>query len=121
MGYYTTFTLNLSNAKAEWYERLEDEIAKMNVFEGGSIWGGYFASSKWYDAERDMLLLSARFPDVLFELEGDGEDSDDHWLHYYKGGRAMHNGIEVVRHEFDETLLDGEPIQDMGQRYSDER
>lgn len=121
MGYYTNFSLNLSGVKAGWRDRLEDEIARMDIFKDGNIEDGYFACAKWYGVESDMLLLSARFPDVLFELEGDGEDSDDHWLHYYKGGQAMHNGIEIVRHEFDETRLYGEPIQDMGQRYSYER
>lgn len=42
---------------------------------------------KWYDADRDMLELSKIFPDIIFRLRGQGDDSDDKWETYYNDGR----------------------------------
>ena len=84
MGYYTDYELSASYYKIDnngtrtevvpipelVLDCLEKEIDKMNIFEGGSISDTLWASAKWYDWEEDMLLLSKRFPDVLFYLMG---------------------------------------------------
>ena len=54
-----------------------------------------------------MLALSARFPDVVFQLYGDGEDSEDKWMTYYKNGRSQKDALRVIIEEdpFDESKL----------------
>ncbi|WP_281513170.1 hypothetical protein [Bacteroides acidifaciens] len=118
MSYYTEFSLNILEADKKWRDHIENEIEKMNVFTDGNYEDGYFAYEKWYDFDKDMRLLSTRFPGTVFELEGIGEEIDDHWLHYYKGGRVMRNGIEIIRHQFDESKLEGKICVDEGQLYS---
>ena len=69
MGYYTDYTLTASicTVGADSYTTatiphitlvsLEDEIEKMNIFDGGGyIEFGYYANAKWYDWEEDMCL-----------------------------------------------------------------
>ena len=118
MSYYTEFSLNISKEGNECRELIEKEIEKMDVFSEGNYEDGYFAYEKWYEFDNDMHILSMRFPDVTFELEGFGEEHDDHWLNYYKGGRVMRNGIEIIRHPFDESKLEGDVCADKGQLYS---
>lgn len=125
MGYYTQYGLTMEQVKGAPpfdKEALDAEIRRMNVFgDDGSVDYGFYAYDKWYEHEQDMLLLSARFPNALFTLEGDGEDSDDRWQDYYLGGRVMHGGIEIIYNAFDPAKLTGEAPADTGQPYSYER
>lgn len=54
---------------------------------------------KWYEYDSDMIELSKRFPDLLFELYGDGEDSDDFWKSYYRDGNAQFSKGRIVYDE----------------------
>lgn len=112
MGYYTDFTLDIqekdrfgNELSALDVDLVEQEVEKMNVFESGNFGEGWYGNAKWYDRDADMILLSKRFPDMIFFLEGDGEDSDDRWGNYYCGGKVMYNGIELVYHPFDQNKL----------------
>lgn len=120
MGNYTNYTLDVHAATPSAYDAIDNEVYKMGVFDSGDAEYGYMGSGKWFACDEDMQLLSARFPDVLFELTGEGGDSSDTWRNYYKGGRVMRNGIEVkmIYHDFDPAKLEGEPIDPEGKRYS---
>lgn len=50
---------------------------------------------KWYDYDEEMELLAKQFPTVIFELHGDGEDSDDCWNAYYKGDKSVKYYAEI--------------------------
>ena len=44
---------------------------------------------KWYDHDGDMCKLSAMYPNHMFILTGEGEESDDYWqTHYYRGNMS---------------------------------
>ena len=111
MGYYTGFELYIDSANGlddPVIKKVENAIKELNIFEpGGNAEYGWSAYTKWYDYEEDMRLLSYRFPDVVFELHGDGEESEDVWTHYYKGGRVQTDGLVVTYtyHKFDESKL----------------
>ncbi len=47
-------------------------------------------NAKWYDHHIDMLIVSRQFPNVLFELNGVGEEYPDIWRTYYKAGLYQH-------------------------------
>lgn len=59
----------------------------------------------WYEHEDDMRQLSARFPDMLFTLSGNGEQYDDIWVKYFKAGRMQASYATIVLDPFDETKL----------------
>lgn len=118
MGYYTDYTLTASictvskdsytvaNVPHITAVSLEDEIEKMNVFDsGGDLDYGYYANAKWYDWEEDMCLLSKRFPEILFCLHGDGEESDDLWDAYFLDGKCQHCPAVITYDDFDPAKL----------------
>jgi len=112
MGYYTDYSLsaepyrNRSGQTEENIKRLEEEVQKMNVFDyGGDYVSGWWANAKWYDWEEDMALLSKRFPDFLFALEGSGEDLEDIWGVYFLDGRIMRDARIIVTKPFDAEKL----------------
>lgn len=53
-------------------------------------------SCKWYEWEADIRRLSKQFPDVLFTLSGEGEESGDIWKAYFLGGK-MHKEKAVIQ------------------------
>lgn len=50
--------------------------------------------AKWYDWNKDMLELSKEFPDILFGLEGRGEEKLDWWYALFKDGTTTTNYCE---------------------------
>lgn len=111
MGYYTSFELSVNNPNdldSLMVKNVEKAVEELDIFEsGGSVAYGWSAYTKWYDFDEDMRLLSYCFPDVVFELRGDGEESEDVWGNYYKGGRVQNDGLVVTYtyNKFDESKL----------------
>ena len=131
MGYYTDYTLTASICvtTSEGYTLssiphiilvgLEDEIEKMNVFDGGGdIEYGYHANAKWYDWEEDMCLLSKRFPELLFCLRGEGETGDDLWDAYFINGKIHYCPAVITYDDFDPSKLKDCDIDDEKEEYS---
>lgn len=126
MGYYTSYTLDvygydpISQAKSsielydeEKLEALASEIDRMNVFEsGGDVKGEFFAVTKWYDHENDMILLSHRFPDFLFCLHGEGDEPEDLWNDYYVGGAMQSCPAKIIYDDFEPSKLNKVDIDD---------
>jgi hypothetical protein len=98
MGYYTYFSLSYHGSQ-------EDEEALQN-FEPGDefafpegikelIDDSQDANWKWYGWEKDMKLLASKFPNILFILNGDGEESDDLWEFRIKGDVSEFHRMEI--------------------------
>lgn len=100
MGYYTQYNLYVTNVgflDDEVKVAVSNAVDDLNLFDvSGSVEYGWPAYDKWYDHDDDMLAISARFPDVVFQLYGDGESSDDNWMNYYKGGRAQYGALHIT-------------------------
>lgn len=60
---------------------------------------------KWYEHEVDLKAFSKRFPEILFTLKGEGEESDDVWIKYFKNGKMQHVIARIVFDPFDEAKL----------------
>lgn len=105
MGYMTSYSLTVLDAHNSVLEAISDEVDRMDVFEEGNAQDGWFSWTTWYDWEEDMVLLSRRFPDVLFRLHGDGDDSEDLWDAYFLGGRMQMCPGKIVYDDFDPEKL----------------
>lgn len=75
---------------------IEDELCKYMDSDNSSSYGpinifigGNASECKWYNYDDDMRAMSKRFPTVLFTLQGEGEESDDLWIRYYRGGKCQ--------------------------------
>lgn len=90
MGYCTTFTLT-SDSRGDEINKYLNSLAEdgpdynlaMLDDWGDNNWG---MNAKWYNYDEDMCRLSAEFPDVLFTLTGEGEETTDMWRDWYKSG-----------------------------------
>lgn len=101
MAYYTNFMLTVEaadeNGKAigqitdeNLLDELDQELDKMNVFQGRQDDSTWFAlDQRWYYSEEDMLLLSKRFPLMVFHLHGEGENAEDLWNAHYWNGKSQ--------------------------------
>ena len=84
-------------------EELRDfsEEAKYSLSEGGDTEEG----SKWYDHDEEFLDFSKRYPDWLFILSGEGEESGDIWTKYYVNGKKQEAKARIVVDDFDASKL----------------
>lgn len=99
MGYYTKYTFRCFDNREEEIdysipsinEKLVKALHKINpnYFDADLYLPHFFYEDmKWYDHHEDMIELSKQFPEYVFLLEGDGEDSDDYWRAVYKEGMS---------------------------------
>jgi len=86
MGYYTDYTLTADKKLPEDFNEKFEEITDY-CFNFGEIF-----EAKWYNHEKDMIELSKIYPNILFTLEGVGEeqyaDEPDMWRMYFKNGES---------------------------------
>lgn len=62
-------------------------------------------SCKWYEHDKHMRDISRMYPETIFILEGEGQESGDIWKKYYLNGKCQVAKAEVIIPEFDETKL----------------
>jgi hypothetical protein len=51
---------------------------------------------KWYECDKDMTELSRQFPNIVFRLEGIGEEFPDIWHGVWKNGKKRIVKAEIV-------------------------
>lgn len=104
MGYYTNYNLGAyyykndpccsqaitGDLRGDLLNAVQKEIDLMNVFDDSYNGTEWYVNAKWYDYEEDMCLLSSKFPDVMFELSGCGEEQGDMWISYFYQGKTQH-------------------------------
>lgn len=94
MGYYTYYTLHTNSTDAKEKEIalwMVDNLDYFNHTDRAYVERSNYPleavissdSMKWYDHQDDMKRVAAAFPDVKFELYGEGEDREDTWVEYY--------------------------------------
>ncbi|PGO60572.1 hypothetical protein [Priestia megaterium] len=107
MGYCTNFYLEVEEGDLRINEILES--LNEDEFEG-LFWavdedGDTRDETKWYDHEEDMVRLSLKFPDVVFELRGEGEENDDMWYKYFKNGKIQKCYAKITYDDYDPAKL----------------
>jgi len=53
-------------------------------------------SMKWYDHKKDLQVLSARWPEYVFVLDGEGEENQDIWREVAWDGQCEHVDAELT-------------------------
>ncbi len=111
MGYCTRYKLkwNCEKSKTTWDE-ISEEIAlrqevNQDFFYGVDSDGDGNDACKWYEHEEEVAQFSKIYPDVLFELSGEGEKSGDIWKKYFLNGRMQLCNVKMTFDSFDESKL----------------
>lgn len=104
MSYYTQYNIKLSKILDDDFDApititspaksLQNRINTMTPFEIEQItdteWDGM---ATWYDHENDLAEISKDYPDWLFTIHGNGEDSDDIWVTYIYDGLVQNHKL----------------------------
>lgn len=100
MGYYTKFDLTTipDDYNAEIYEKEVRSYTDYSDLFGDAI--------KWYTHQEDMKKLSKKFPEIVFCLSGEGEESGDIWKEYYQNGKIFKTVAKIVFEDFDPEKLE---------------
>lgn len=115
MGYYTKYTLfvrhNDLDMQAEVLDVIKEGISypfqgATGVTDPDGGWGlSVNQACKWYENHKDMIKFSKKYPTILFTLKGEGEESGDLWMKYFKNGKVQMARAQISFAEFDEKLL----------------
>lgn len=123
MGYYTYYTLEtienkykvfdiISYMKEQYdnsseckYYAFQYEFESLLEDDYATYFELYSDECKWYEHDEEMIELSLKFPDTVFCLHGEGEESGDIWNKYYKNGKSQYCPARIVYDEYDETKL----------------
>lgn len=107
MGYNTVYSLEIGSleglTKLQQRDLYEEEID--GSFTIGQLTNGDCDEMRWYQHDDDMDLISKNYPNVLFTLRGEGEESGDIWQTWYRNGKHITVRAEVVIPEPDLTQL----------------
>lgn len=99
MGYITDFKLKVT---PDTIPNIVEEVSDISDY----LWDDELCmNGKWYDWPSHMKELSKRYPEHMFQLDGDGEDSDDIWRVYFKNGKSHDANTRLIYEDFDERLL----------------
>ena len=110
MGYYTYYELEIKDsATGQPASDADDIIEALRQDEYAahalSDDGGSNNSCKWYDHEADLRAFSKKYPDKLFVLSGEGEESGDLWRKYFVNGQCQTAEAVITFAEFDPGKL----------------
>lgn len=100
MGYYTQYNLTQIYSAVSDQELSAlisgDELASEALESDGD--SKEFV--KWYEHENSLCKWSTEYPQTIFKLHAEGEDSDGIWDKYFLGGRLVRavtfSGLSVV-------------------------
>lgn len=98
MGYLTNYSVRIFPNNALVRAVMEDETFGYAIVPDAD-------SYKWYEHESDMAEFSKMYPEILFELTGEGEDPGDLWRKYFKAGKMQSCPAQITYEPFDESKL----------------
>lgn len=116
MGYYTRYSLEVHAADTSGADDVrQGQLIDKKLYEYQLIVDAIAAESgyshpfegdiKWYDYVKDMSNISKRFPDLIFTLSGEGEESGDIWKRYFYRGDDQYAAAKVTFAPFDHKAL----------------
>lgn len=103
MGYYTYYSLEMHPSQEKDRENEIRRAILSKIYECDSegvaedeIEFFLMDSLKWYNHEDDMKEISLAYPDIIFILHGEGEETGDVWKAYYSNGESEKVMVEFT-------------------------
>ena len=109
MGYYTDYFIEIIDEKNENvdFEKIVEDLEQIS--------GEYIESdasrfldntnAKWYGWEKDIKTLSLKYPNLLFKINGIGEEYNDIWRAYIKNGKIQFTRAKLIFDNYDSSKL----------------
>ena len=103
MCYYTDFYLSIENSYFEDIDAIVEELKEITSYQ----WDNSLELEcvEWNDWVNDMSSISSLHPNLVFRLEGQGEDPDDRWVTSFKNGKMQFAEAVITFKAFDERKL----------------
>jgi hypothetical protein len=104
MGYYTNYELSLHGMGT--LDLIDDQVLAEKL--AASMGKGKFWEEdavKWYSHEIDIKNFTVEHKNIVVKLTGDGEDSDDIWVKYFKDGKVQIERAKIAYDSFDPKKL----------------
>lgn len=108
MGYYTRYELTTDQPNAKVKCPTCGHCTQKSQREAIAALVGYdpfYDNTKWYSWSKDMIKHSLLHPEVLFTIDGEGEESGDVWRAYIKNGKMQQEKAKIQLAGFDESKL----------------
>lgn len=108
MGYKTYHSLSIMNVTPEVQRNIISELREAcSEAECAIDDDGYTLDDvKWYEHEEDLKKFSKKYPHAVFDLSGEGEESEDKWHTYFKNGKLQRCPAIISYDEYDEQKLE---------------
>ena len=103
MGYNTAYKLSVDEGKEHLIPKLREVVEEADYALDEE--GGTESTCKWYDHENDLKGFSKICAGTLFTLHGEGEESGDIWVKYFKDGKMQECPARITFDEYDESKL----------------
>lgn len=87
--------------KEEYCNRMTELFERYSKIQGIIDYMFCGESCKWYNHEVDMLSVSKVFPEYIFEVHGEGEETGDVWIKWFHDGKMQGGPAEIVLPNFD--------------------
>lgn len=99
MGYYTRHELEIVSGDdftTDYEQEITDSTDYSSLFDD---------KIKWYDCEEDMKAYSKNHPNVVFGINGEGEENGDIWKAYFQNGKMFKTKAKLMFEEFSTEKL----------------
>jgi hypothetical protein len=107
MGYYTNFKLKIiSNPNSLPENPIFSRLEEISGYGGIEEYGGELYDVKWYNHEEDLILLSEEYDELVFQLDGKGEENGDIWRKFFKNGKYSFSQAIITFPDYDESKLE---------------
>jgi len=99
MWYYTNHKLSIETINTK--EKTDQEIFE-ELLEEKDLWYAFskldsmWDDVKWYDIEEKILAFSKKYPNKLFKLYWEGEESDDIWEQHFLNWRTKKVEAQMI-------------------------
>jgi hypothetical protein len=91
MGYYTNFELEIIDVD---YSDIDSGKIRQEIQDEFKI--SFGDTIKWYNYNEDMKCFSKKYPELIFVIDGNGEEFDDVWKHYFMNGDDQYTRAKFV-------------------------
>ena len=99
MGYYTDFTIKIKGEDEDEEKKIQEYLENISGYGFDNYSKELNLNAKWYNWEDNMPDLSKTFPHVLFQIDGEGEESGDMWRVFYHKGAKEQIKVETTYSE----------------------